>query len=293
MGDESQDCEVNEVPSETSSSKAKKAQDVERFKEALRKLEDNPPLEERSFIKECEVTFSRKPWQDHRCLPIPCSIGEVDIEGAVCDFNSRLYWMTYSLAERLELNLESMVVIDMELTLADDSEIYLAGILDVPIKVIRLDFVIIDDVPEEILISFGKPTARKKQFFLQNEQIVPRTDGKEEAHDKKEDQEKQLVEIKTDQRNASSVRDEDFYKGAEPQPIKSQKQDLQQKEQPSNKAEEKTEIDKVIDMICALFAKVKLKRVWKQYPLFLKFLGFLTKKRKKTDCIFHLSYNMP
>ncbi|WJX54522.1 hypothetical protein P8452_40394 [Trifolium repens] len=87
-----------------------------------------------------------------------------------------------------------MVVIDMELTLADDSEIYLAGILDVPIKVIglemKLDFVIIDDVPEEISISFGKPTARKKQFFLQNEQIVPRTDGKEEAHDKKEDQEK-------------------------------------------------------------------------------------------------------
>ena len=161
----------------------------------LTKLEDSPRLEERSFIKECEVTFSRKPWQDHRCLPIPCSIGKVDIEGAVCDFNSRLYWMTYSLAERLGLNLESMVVIDIELTLADDSEIYLVGILpDVPIKVIglemKLDFVIIDDVPEEIPISFGKPTARKKQFFLQNEQIVPRTDGKEEAHDKKEDQEK-------------------------------------------------------------------------------------------------------
>jgi hypothetical protein len=133
MGDERQDCEVNEVQSETSSSKAKKAQDVERFKEALRKLEDSPPLEERSFIKECEVTFSRKPWQDHRCLPIPCSIGKVDIEGAVCDFNSRLYWMTYSLAERLELNLESMEVIDMYITIADDNEIYLEGIIDVPI----------------------------------------------------------------------------------------------------------------------------------------------------------------
>jgi hypothetical protein len=105
--------------------------------------------------------------------------------------------------------------------------------------------------------------------------------------------EKQLVEIETDQRDASSVRDEDFYKGAEPQPMKSQEQDLQQKEQPSNKAEEKAEIDKVIDMICALFATVKLKRVWKQYPLFLKFLGFLTKKRKKTDDIFHLSYKTP
>jgi hypothetical protein len=85
--------------------------------------------------------------------------------------------------------------------------------------------------------------------------------GGEETHDEQEDQEKQLVEIETDQRDASSVRDEDFYKGAEPQPMKSQEQDLQQKEQPSNKAEEKAEIDKVIDMICALFATVKLKRV--------------------------------
>ncbi|KAK2428358.1 hypothetical protein QL285_026884 [Trifolium repens] len=197
----------------------------------------------------------------------------------------------------LELNLESMVVIDIELTLADDSEIYLVGIIDVPIKVMglemKLDFVLIDDVPEEIPISFGRPTTKEKQFFLQNEQekIVPRTDSKEEAHDEQKDQEKQLVEIETDQRNASSVRDEDFYKGVEPQPMK--EQDFQQKEQPSNKAEEKAEINKVIDMICALFATVKLKRVWKQYPLFLKFLGFLTKKRKKTDDIFHISYKTP
>jgi hypothetical protein len=115
-------------------------------------------------------------------------------------------------------------------------------------------------------------------------------DRLKEADDEQEDQEEHLVEIETDQRNASSVRDEEFYKGAELQPIKIQEQ---QKEQPSNKAEEKAEIDKVIDMICALFATVKLKRVWKQYPLFLKFLGFLTKKRKKTDDIFHLSYKTP
>jgi hypothetical protein len=102
--------------------------------------------------------------------------------------------------------------------------------------------------------------------------------------------EKQLVEIETDQRDASSVRDEDFYKGAEPQPMKSQEQ---QKEQPSNKAEEKAEIDKVIDMICALFATVKLKRTWKQHPLFLKFMVFLSNQRKKTDEIFHISYKTP
>ncbi|MCI42331.1 hypothetical protein A2U01_0063568, partial [Trifolium medium] len=78
-------------------------------------------------------------------------------------------------------------------------------------------------------------------------------DDKEKAHDEEEeDQEKQLVEIETDQRDAmkekSSVRDEDFYRGAEPLPIKIQGK---QKEHPSNKAEEKSEIDKVIDMICA------------------------------------------
>ncbi|KAK2382804.1 hypothetical protein QL285_070318 [Trifolium repens] len=126
-----------------------------------------------------------------------------------------------------------------------------------------------------------------------NSMSLYHVDRLKEAHDEQEDQEKQLVEIETDQRNASSVRDEDFYKGAEPQPMKSQEQDLQQKEQPSNKAEEKAEIDKVIDMICALFATIKLKRVWKQYLLFLKFLGFLTKKRKKADDIFHLSYKTP
>ncbi|KAK2375058.1 hypothetical protein QL285_075975 [Trifolium repens] len=126
-----------------------------------------------------------------------------------------------------------------------------------------------------------------------NSMSLYHVDRLKEVHDEQKDQEKQLVEIETDQRNASSVRDEDFYKGAEPQTMKSQEQDPQQKEQPSNKAEEKAEIDKVIDMICALFATVKLKRVWKQYPLFLKFLGFLTKKRRKTDDIFHLSYKTP
>ncbi|PNX70118.1 hypothetical protein L195_g057107 [Trifolium pratense] len=84
----------------------------------------------------------------------------------------------------------------------------------------------------------------------------------------------------------SNVRDENFYWGAEPQPRKIQEQDFQQKEYPSDKAEEKVEIDKVIDIICALFANIKLERIWKQHPLFLKFMGFLTKKRKKTDDIF-------
>jgi hypothetical protein len=119
----------------------------------------------------------------------------------------------------------------------------------------------------------------------------------------KKNQEKQLVEIEMDQRDiieneeamedTSSVRDEDFYRGAEPQPMDVQEQDLMQKEDFSNKAEEKSEIDKVIDMICTLFATIKLKKIWKQHPLFLKFMVFLPNKRKKTDDIFHLSYKTP
>ena len=41
-------------------------------------------------------------------------------------------------------------------------------------------------------------------------------DDKEEAHDEEEDQEEQLVEIETEQCDASSVRDEDFYREVEP-----------------------------------------------------------------------------
>ncbi|KAK2382849.1 hypothetical protein QL285_070362 [Trifolium repens] len=122
-------------------------------------------------------------------------------------------------------------------------------------------------------------------------------------HMMKKNQEKQLVEIEMDQRDiieneeamedTSSVRDEDFYKGVEPQPMDVQEQDLVQKEDFSNNAEEKSEIDKVIDMICTLFATIKLKKIWKQHPLFLKFMVFLPNKRKKTDDIFHLSYKTP
>ncbi|MCI50586.1 hypothetical protein A2U01_0071830, partial [Trifolium medium] len=64
----------------------------------------------------------------------------------------------------------------------------------------------------------------------------------------------------------------DLCRTPESQPMDIEEQGLQQKEHPSNKAKEKAEIDKVIDMICAMFATVKLKRIWKQHPLFLKFM---------------------
>ncbi|MCI33734.1 hypothetical protein A2U01_0054951, partial [Trifolium medium] len=107
------------------------------------------------------------------------------------------------------------------------------------------------------------------------------------------EQKEELEEKDNGMREPLKVKNMDLYVTPQSQPMKIQEQDLQQKEHPSNKAEEKSKIDKVINMICALFATVKLKRIWKQHPLFLKFIGFLTKKRKKTDDIFFLSYKTP
>jgi hypothetical protein len=136
-------------------------------------------------------------------------------------------------------------------------------------------------------------------------------EARDEEEDKEEDQETQLVEMKMQQHvvvekeekfleeknngmnEPSKVRNVDLYGILESQPMKIQEQDLQQREHPSNKAEEKSEIDIVIYMICALLATIKLKRLWKQYHLFLKFIVFLTKKRRKTDDIFFLSYKTP
>jgi hypothetical protein len=49
----------------------------------------------------------------------------------------------------------------------------------------------------------------------------------------------------------------DLYGTPESQSMKIQEQDLQQREYLNNKAEEKLEIDKVIYMICALFATIQ------------------------------------
>ncbi|KAK2350028.1 hypothetical protein QL285_098625 [Trifolium repens] len=68
---------------------------------------------------------------------------------------------------------------------------------------------------------------------------------------------------------------------------------LLQRNDNSNKANSKTEIDKVIDMICALFTTIKLKRIWKQHCLFLKFMEFLPNKQKKKDDMFFLTYMPP
>ncbi|PNX75530.1 hypothetical protein L195_g031467 [Trifolium pratense] len=267
----------DEEPSQT---KETDATDLERFKETLKELEassleaEQQP-DDRIFLSEgCSAILTKKPQQKRD------------------DFKSDDLW-------KLE-------VVDMTLILANHNKIYPWGILkDVPVKVndlvIPVDFVVLE---EEIPLILGKPFLATIYAMINDQQkeCVLRTDIKEEAclkeEDKEVDQEKLLVKIEMDRHDeeamkTSNVRDENFYRGAEPQPKKILEQDLQQKEHPSNKAEEKAEIDKVIDIICALFATVELKRIWKQHPLFLKFMGFLTNKRKKTDDIFHLSYKTP
>ncbi|KAK2386940.1 hypothetical protein QL285_060774 [Trifolium repens] len=54
--------------------------------------------------------------------------------------------------------------------------------------------------------------------------------------------------------------------------------------------ENKAEIDRVIDEICALFHKNELGRIWTPQHLFLKFMEFLPNQRKKTDDVISVSF---
>ncbi|KAK2372649.1 hypothetical protein QL285_073763 [Trifolium repens] len=57
--------------------------------------------------------------------------------------------------------------------------------------------------------------------------------------------------------------------------------------------ENKAEIDRVIDEICALFNKKELGRIWTPQHLFLKFMEFLPNRRKKTDDVVSVSFWPP
>ncbi|KAK2380833.1 hypothetical protein QL285_068492 [Trifolium repens] len=59
------------------------------------------------------------------------------------------------------------------------------------------------------------------------------------------------------------------------------------------KIENKAEIDRVIDEICALFNKKKLGRIWTPQYLYLKFMEFLPNRRKKTDDVISVSFWPP
>jgi hypothetical protein len=238
--------EIHKVDEEPSQTKETDTRDLERYIETVKKLDSRSPEKEQQWdncillTEECSEILTMEPQQkrdDSRSLPIPCSIGETNIEGALCDFNSNINLMSLSLADdQWEPEFQNM-----ELILTNLGIIYPWGIFkDVPIKindlVIPVDFVVLE---EEIPLILGKPFLAACRILINNQQqeLELRMDDKKEARDEEEDQEEQLVEKETDQRDASSVRDEDLYREVEPQPNKIPEQ---QKEQPSNKAEEKS-----------------------------------------------------
>ncbi|KAK2425728.1 hypothetical protein QL285_024480 [Trifolium repens] len=57
--------------------------------------------------------------------------------------------------------------------------------------------------------------------------------------------------------------------------------------------ENKAEIDRIIDEICALFNKKELGRIWTPQHLYLKFMEFLPNQRKKTDDVISVSFWPP
>ncbi|KAK2384620.1 hypothetical protein QL285_071945 [Trifolium repens] len=57
--------------------------------------------------------------------------------------------------------------------------------------------------------------------------------------------------------------------------------------------ENKAEIDRVIDEICALFKKKELGRIWTPHNLYFKFMEFLPNQRKKTDDVLSVSFWPP
>jgi hypothetical protein len=64
----------------------------------------------------CSAILTKKPQQkrdDFKSLPIPCSIGEADIEGAFRDLNTNINLMTLSLVDKLMTDPWELEPIDM------------------------------------------------------------------------------------------------------------------------------------------------------------------------------------
>jgi hypothetical protein len=67
-------------------------------------------------LDEISAIFGRKPQpmrDDPRSLAIPCFIGEVNIEAALCDFDSNINLMTLSLVDKLMTDPWELEPIDM------------------------------------------------------------------------------------------------------------------------------------------------------------------------------------
>ncbi|KAL6567987.1 hypothetical protein OROGR_001655 [Orobanche gracilis] len=63
--------------------------------------------------------------------------------------------------------------------------------------------------------------------------------------------------------------------------------------EPKKEMENKAEIDRATDEICALFNNKELGRIWTPQHLYLKFMEFLPNRRKKTDDVLSVSFWPP
>jgi hypothetical protein len=156
---------------------------------------------------------------------------------ALCDLESNINLMPLYLADRLVMHIgEPKATTIKSLVLGTYQNIYPWGIIeDVPVKVndllISVDFVVIDtNDDEEIPLLLGKQflATSSGSIKVENEELVLRTDEKEEAH--LEEEEEEVME------ETSYARDEDFFGALESQPKHIEEQDDSLIEHFSNRA---------------------------------------------------------
>ncbi len=134
------------------------------LKEILSKKRKIDEIEEVALTEECSSVVLNKltpKLKDPGSFSIPCGLGSLTVDRALCDVGSSVSLMPYSLYERL--NLGELRPTTMSLQMADRSIKYPKGILeDFPLKVgdcyVPIDFVILD-MPEDsrTQIILGRP----------------------------------------------------------------------------------------------------------------------------------------
>ena len=116
-----------------------------------------------SLVEESKAMFTRTPpkLKDPGSFTIPCRIGELAFNKALCDIGASVSLMPYSIYEKIDFG--ELKPTTMCLSMADKSIKYPLGVLEnVPTKVgkfiIPTDFIVIDmEEDPEIPILLGRP----------------------------------------------------------------------------------------------------------------------------------------
>ncbi|XP_057994354.1 uncharacterized protein LOC131174615 [Hevea brasiliensis] len=125
-----------------------------------RSLEDYETV---ALTEECSAILQNKlppKLKDPGSFSIPCHIGEISIERALCDLGASVSLMPLSICEKLKV--EDLKPITISLQLADRSIKYPIGILEnVPLKVekffIPIDFIVLEMEDVRMPIILGRP----------------------------------------------------------------------------------------------------------------------------------------